>query len=151
VKIEEHVRKWQRFDSVRSRLHPIDEFELWYWSMLSGAMALINAALHAWRITAENDLFATQTPNVYIVIESPEAWHYEIGVGGDLIHLGLPAIDAPMPAPLQPACDAMLAFESYRDDYVRGDKAVTEDIVANCESAYRIIVTAAAATIAGKA
>ena len=147
MKIAAHIEKWERFDSVKSRFDPISEFELWYWSMLSAGMAMINAALHACRITTQNELFATQIPDVYVVIDTPDKWHHEIGIRSDLIHVGLPVINDEMPRLLLDAYDAMHEFESYRDPYVRGAEVITAEVVASCDNAYAAIISAARAAI----
>ncbi len=150
MKIAAHVEKWQRFDGLRSRFDPIEEFELWYWSTMSGGTAIINAALHAAGVTAENQLFATQIPEVYMVMDGPDRWHREIGIRCDLIHVGLPVIDGELPPALQRAFSAMDELESYRDRCVREGLAVTADIASQCDKAYNDIVAAAKSAIAGQ-
>jgi len=142
-----HIEKWRRFDNVRSRFDPIGEFEVWYWSTLSGAMAMINAALHACGITKENSRFATQIPDVYAVMDNSGRWHYEIDVQCDLIHVGLPEIGDEIPRSIQNIFDAMHELEIYRDPYVRGLNAVTAQVVSNCDNAYGEIVRAASAVV----
>ena len=115
MRIDSHLRKWQRFHSLRARFEPSCEFELWYWSTLSGGTSLINAALHQAGITEENALFATQIPDVYAVHDGPALWHHELGMRCDLIHVGLPAIDAPLPADIDRAFQAMMTIELYRE------------------------------------
>ena len=58
MKVEAHVDKFKRFDSLRSRLDPQADFELWYWVTLNAGTAIINAALHAAGVTREDSSFA---------------------------------------------------------------------------------------------
>jgi len=148
MKIAAHIEKWERFDRFRSRFDPIEDFELWYWSMMSGGTAIINAALHASGQTNANELFATQIPDVYAVVDGPGQWHHEIGVRCDLIHVGLPVIDIDPGSALVKAYEAMHELERYRDPYVRGEGIVTAEVVARCDSSYSEIVKAARAAIA---
>ncbi|MGE0797820.1 MAG: hypothetical protein AB7G13_18555 [Lautropia sp.] len=142
MRIDAHLHKWRRFDAVRQRLHPLREFELWYWATLSGGTALVNAALHAAGVTEENRLFATQVPDVYAVYDSGRDWHAVLGRRCDLIHVGLPEIGAPLPEALQRAFDAMHRIEHYRDPCVRGSLPMTEGVVEECETAYRALTSA---------
>jgi len=47
------------------------------------------------------------------------------------------AFQVPIPAPLRDACNAMLVLEELRDPCIRGDRAITPQIVAAVENAYR--------------
>ena len=144
MKVDSHVLKWHRFDSIRSRFEPQDEFELWYWATLSGGTALINAALHLAKVTEENDLFATQIPDVYATNDGPLFSRHVIGLRCDLIHVGLPEIDGALPADIQCAFDAMHVIEQYRDPCVRSDFSVTAQVVSDCERSYLELVNAIA-------
>jgi hypothetical protein len=148
MKIAAHLEKWKRFDGFRSRFDPVQEFELWYWSMLSGGTAIINAALHATGLTEENELFATQIPEVYAVMDGPGQWHHELGLRSDLIHVRLPEVEGELGGPLQRAYDAMDELEWYRDRYVREENKVTTEVASKCDAAYGTIVAAAQTAIA---
>ena len=52
-------------------------------------------------------------------------------------HVGMPKVEAHLPAPLTQACDAMLVLEHLRDPFVRGQGAITPQIVAAVDHAYR--------------
>src|SRR4051812_46168768 len=122
--IPAHLEKYRRFESARRRLHPLVDFQLWYWALSSAGTALINAALHQLGVLRENRHFATQVPDVYAVADAGTSWHYEIATGCDLIHAGIPALEA-VPAALAPAFEAMDAIERYRNPCIRGEHPVT--------------------------
>jgi len=148
VKIEAHVEKWRRFDALRARFDPGKEFELWYWTSLSGGTAIINAALHAAGLTDENGYLATQIPEVYVVMDGVDRWRHAIGFRCDLIHVGLPPVEAPLTQALQRAFAAMDVMEHYRDPCIRGDHPITAEVTMACDRAYAEIVAAARAALA---
>ncbi len=139
MRIDGHVAKFERLDALRNRFDPIGEFELWYWMGLSAGTAIINAALHALTITKEDDSFATQVADVYVVMEPGGGWHHEVRFGVDLIHVGLPPIEAALPESMQRIFAAMEIIERYRDPCTRGRQAITGETVSDCDSAYRIL------------
>jgi hypothetical protein len=142
MKITSHVRKWERFDALRSRFDAEREFELWYWATLSGGTSLINAALHAAGVTEENDLFATQMPDVYAIHEGPGFWRHVLATRCDLIHVGLPEIQDPLPEDIAKAFAEMERIEDHRDPCVRADRPVTDEVIGRCDASYRAIVEA---------
>jgi hypothetical protein len=135
MKIEAHLAKFERFEACRRQFDPLDDFELWYWSLLSAGTTLINAALHINGITREEDAFATQVPDVYAVPDA-EGWHHEIRYLTDLIHVGMPALDVELSPALQAALHEMEIIERYRDPFVRGDSPVTAETVSTISAAY---------------
>lgn len=135
MKVEAHLAKFERFEACRAQFDPIDDFELWYWSLLSAGTTLINAALHVNGITRAEDAFATQVPDVYAVPDA-NGWHHEVRYLTDLIHVGMPELDVDLPSPLQTAFHEMEIIERYRDPCVRGDEAVTAEIVETISAAY---------------
>lgn len=139
---EAHLEKFARFEKCRLLLDPLEDFELWYWSLLSAGTAIINAALHATGITHEDDSFATQVPDVYAVPDSPSTWHHEIRHLVDLIHVGMPQIDADLPGPLKIAFHEMEAIEQYRDPCVRADRAADTAVVETIAMAYERCIEA---------
>jgi hypothetical protein len=147
MKIAAHLQKYRRFESLRQRLDPIDDFELWYWMGLSAGTTLINAALHRVGITEESDRFATQVPDVYAVPDGNGGWRHEIAERCDLIHVGLPALDVPLPSSLDDAFHAMERIERYRDPCVRGRHPITAELVREIERAYAQCTAAARAAL----
>ena len=140
MRIAGHITKFERFDALRARFDPGEEFELWYWMGLSAGTAIINAALHALAITREEDSFASQIGDIYVVMDPDGSWHHELRSGVDLIHVGLPPIDAPLPEPMQRIFAAMERMEAYRDPCTRGQQPITPQTIANCDTAYCEIV-----------
>lgn len=147
MKIEQHVAKWERFDALRADFDPLDDFEMWYWMALSGATALINAALHVTGLTEENRCFPTQVPDVYVVMHDDGSSSHQIRFRCDLIHVGLPELSDPIPRALQSAFAAAHVLETYRDPCVRADGPINEGVVAACEAAYQECVRVAASVI----
>jgi hypothetical protein len=143
MKIEAHVDKFKRFDTLRSRLDPLADFELWYWATLNGGTAIINAALHAAGVTREDSSFATQIPNVYSVVGRDGTRHLEHVFGVDIIHVGMPKIDSPLPPAIATAFSEMQIIEEFRDPCVREDRPITREVIDACSSAYTKCVGAA--------
>jgi hypothetical protein len=141
MRIAGHVEKVRRFDAVRRRLDPREDFELWFWMSLSGGTNAVNAALHAVGATDGGDYFCTQAVDVYLGADEAGGWKPAIRFGCDIIHVGMPPIDAPIPAELQAACRAMEVLEEARDPCVRGDAAITPAVIARCDAAYRECLT----------
>lgn len=143
MRITAHLDKYNRLNSLRQRLDPLDDFELWFWTGLTAGTNLINAALHRVGITMENDLFATQVPDIYAVPEENGRWHLEIASLCDLIHVGLPQLNCPVPAPIDDAIRAMEFIERYRDPCVRGTHPVTAELAREIDAAYTQCIAAA--------
>jgi hypothetical protein len=138
MRIEAHLDKVRRLDAVRARLDPREDFELWFWMSMSGGTHAFNAALHAAGATVAADSFCTQAANLYLEPgREPGTWAPAIRFDGDVLHVGLPAIDAPIPPELERAGHALDVLEEVRDPCVRGDRPVTPDLVAAVDAAYR--------------
>ena len=142
MNIAAHLSKLDRFDAVRRRLDPNDDFEMWYWMSLSGGTAIINAALHSCGLTDENRYFATQVPDVYVVVSSDGSWRSVFAQRCDLIHIGLPEITDPLPPWIAKAYAAMEVLENHRDPCIRGDRPITPQLIAECDASYLEIVDA---------
>ncbi len=142
MKVAAHLSKLERFEAVRRRLDPYDDFEMWYWMSLSGGTAIINAALHCAGLTDENRYFATQVPDVYVVVSIDGTWRSVLARRCDLIHIGLPEVRDPLPPWIAKAYAAMEVLENHRDPCVRGDRPVTPELIAECDSSYHEIVHA---------
>ena len=123
-------------EEVRKRLDPTEDFELWFWMSMCGGTHAINAALHHVGATDDGDYFCTQSVDVYLE-PAGGGWKHALRYDCDIIHVGMPKIEAPIPAPLQQACDAMLVLEDLRDPCIRGDAMITPAVVAAVDTAYR--------------
>ena len=138
MKVAGHLEKVKRFDAVRGRLDPGEDFELWFWMTLSAGTNALNAALHCVGATDDGEYFCTQAVDVYLGLdEASGTWKPAIRFGCDIIHVGMPEIDKPLPPALEGACRAMEVLEEVRDPCVRGDAAVTAEVIAACDAAYR--------------
>jgi hypothetical protein len=54
---------------------------------------------------------------------------------GDVLHVGRPPIEAPVPADVEGLMHAMERIEQHRDPCVRGGRRPTPDVVAECDEA----------------
>lgn len=142
MKIAAHLEKLRRFESVRERMHPIEDFEMWYWMGLSGGTTIINAALHAAGLTDEDQHFATQIPDVYSTSNGSGGWENRIVLRNDLIHVGLPPLESELPTDLAKAFAAMEIIERYRDPCVRSNHQISQALVSECDAAYRECIAA---------
>jgi hypothetical protein len=147
MKIQAHIEKFRRFDRLRSRFDPQADFELWYWMTLNAGTAIINAALHAAGVTREDDSFTTQIANIYS-IPGPQGVRsraYRFGV--DIIHVGMPKINQPLPPALVTAFAEMNIIEEFRDPCVRENRPVSASIISTCSDAYARCVSAATSLV----
>jgi hypothetical protein len=149
MRISAHIGKFRQFHSASELLDPLDDFELWLWAITSAGTALINAALHAARITDENQYFASQIPDVYALQDGPGQWSYAIGTKCDLIHVGTPPLTESLPDSIRIACDAMRELDAYRNPCIRGTRAASGQLVAQCQAGYKRVVDAATAFLNG--
>lgn len=98
---------------------------------------LLNAALHHCGATDETDSFHSQVEGRYAV---PDRVTGALGDSqhrpGDVMHVGQPAIDRPIPPAVERACAALKLIEDLREPYVRGNQPVTDGAAARWELAY---------------
>ena len=147
MNIQQHLEKWRRFDSAYERLDPAEDFELWFWALSSAGTSIINAALHHQGITDENRYFATQMPDIYCVPDDKGMLRHAMGQRCDLIHVGIPEIDAPLPPDLQTAFAAMHQIEQYRNPCIRNVQPATPEVIATCSQSYAQVMRAARAAL----
>jgi len=143
MKIVAHLEKFRRFNALRAHFDPTSEFELWYWLSLSAGTALINAALHSAQITREHRSFATQVVHVYLVMEPDGSSRHAILRDVDVIHVGMPAFNGPLPSTIAEAFAAMEIIEKFRDPCVRADHPINQEVIETCSTAYAKCVAAA--------
>ena len=147
--ISAHIAKYRQFEGASKLLDPARDFELWLWAITSAGTALVNAALHKARITDENDHFASQIPDVNAVPDGAGSWAYAIGTRCDLIHVGTPPVTQSLPPQLQAACDAMREIDAYRNPCIRGTRAVSSELVTQCQDGYSRVVDSLTAFLKG--
>jgi hypothetical protein len=135
MKVEAHAEKVRRLADLRRRLDPLEDFELWYWTTLTAGTQMYNATLHLAGLTSEERVFST-IPGVHVVPQPDGTWVRELRGPGDVSHVGWPPIEGEMPAHVQSMEDALHALEVHRDPCLRGDRAPTPDIIAECEGVF---------------
>jgi hypothetical protein len=135
MQIASHADKIRRLVDLRSRLDPLRDFELWYWTTLTAGTNIWNATLHAARLTSEERVFST-IPGVHVVPQADGTYRRELRGPGDVSHVGWPAIPGVMPEHVQRLEAALHALEEHRDPCLRGDRRPTQEIVEACERAF---------------
>jgi len=136
MNIASHLEKIRRLQSLRGRLQPLEDFELWFWSTMTAGTHAVNAALHDAGVTPQESAFPSQ-PGVYLVDDGAGGHAPALRAAGDVLHVGRPPIAAPVPRDVQDMMDAMEIIESYRDPCVRDGLVPTPEIVDRCDTAYR--------------
>lgn len=133
--ISSHLKKIERFEAAMASLDPIEDFELWFWSVMVSGTNAVNAALHLVEVTPAEHAYPSQ-PGLYYV---PDGSDYKpiLKKLGDVLHVGRPAIEAPVPPDVHQMMEAMEKIETYRDPCTRGGMVPTPEIVKTCEEAYR--------------
>ena len=103
----------------------------------------VNAALHATGITEEGPWYPQQ-PGVYMVADhEPGTFVPAFKPLGDVLHVGRPKIEKPIPEKVQRIADLMDVIEEWRDPCVRDGEPVTQEIVDTVDAAYREAVALA--------
>ena len=133
--IPAHLRKIEKLRTLRGRLDPLADFELWFWATMSAGTHAVNAALHAAGATRAAGEFAMQ-PGVYLVPDADDALRPAFRPLGDVLHVGRPPVPGPVPAEVQSLMHAMERIEAYRDPCVREGRQADAAIVRDCEAAF---------------
>lgn len=134
MNIASHLDKIDRFEKLRARLDPMEDFELWFWSAMNAGTNAVNAALHHAAVTRADDVFPTQ-PGVYLVPGKNGALVPGFHPLGDVLHVGRPKIEAPIPDDVAAMMQAMEIIEHHRDPCIRGEREPTREIAAECDQA----------------
>ena len=135
MQISSHVEKVGRLRALRRRLHPLDDFELWYWTTLTAGTNMLNATLHAAGVTSDERVFST-IPGVHVVPQPDGSYARELRGLGDVSHVGWPSIKRDVPAHIRRLEGLLHEIEEHRDPCIRGDRHPTQAIVDECESAF---------------
>lgn len=132
-----HMEKVGRLEDLLGRLDPQEDFELYMWACMTAGTQALNAALHALGVTEPGPLYPHQIPGIYVEPEPVDGrWRLVMAQPGDVIHLGLPPVDKPVPAVLEEASRSLTLIEDLREVYVRGGAEITPQVVAVCRDAY---------------
>jgi len=134
--IADHVHKLTKLERLRGRLEPLPHFELWFWATMTAGTHAVNAALHHAGVTEAADAFAMQ-PGVYLVPAPDGTLRPAFCALGDVLHVGRPVIEAPVPADVVQMMHAMERIETHRDPCVREGRVPTQGIVDECDQALR--------------
>ena len=148
---EDHLEKAGRIESLRDRLDPKEDYELWYWASLVVGMNLLNAALHRLGATVAEDCFAHNLPVYIRAGQDPGTFEPVVRTSGDLEHVTGEENMRLIPAELEGAARALVELETVRDPGVRGDLEITEDVTRRVDAAYRACADATRAVLGGGA
>jgi hypothetical protein len=129
-----HLEKIAKLERLRGALDPAEDFELWFWAGMTAGTHAVNAALHHAKVTSDDDIFPTQ-PGVYLVPQADGSLKPAFRPLGDVLHVGRPKIDAPVPEDVAAMMHEMEIIEHHRDPCVRGRREPTREIVAECDGA----------------
>lgn len=135
MQIASHAEKVRRLEGLRRRLDPLQDFELWYWTSLTAGTNMWNATLHAAGLTSQERVFST-LPGVHVVPQPDGSFRRELRGPGDVSHVGWPPIAGVMPPHVVEMEEALHALEGHRDPCLRGDRAVSQAIVDECQRSY---------------
>ena len=131
MKITSHLDKFRRMTDLLTRLDPINDFGLWYWTSLTAGTTAYNASLHLTGVTREETVFST-IPGVHVVPQEDGTYARELRGPGDVSHVSWPAIPGPLPQELVDMEAALHTLEQHRDPCLRGYREPTAEIVTEC-------------------
>lgn len=135
MRVHSHVEKVQRLAELRRRFDPVEDFELWYWTTLTAGANMLNASLHRAGLTSDDPVFST-IPGMHWVRQADGSYARELRGPGDISHVGWPPVEGDKPRHIVRLEHALERLEEYRDPCVRGDKAMTQTVVDDCERAF---------------
>jgi hypothetical protein len=136
MNIASHLEKIGRFETLRARLDPQEDFDLWFWVTMNTGTNAVNAALHHAGVTRADDVFPTQ-PGVYLIPAADGQLQPGFHPLGDVLHVGRPKVETPVPEDIAEMMRAMEVIEHHRDPCVRGEREPTPAIAKECERALR--------------
>jgi hypothetical protein len=134
MKTSSHIEKITKLETLRGRLDPAKDFELWFWAGMTAGTHAVNAALHDAKVTSDDDIFPTQ-PGVYLVQQADGSLKPAFRPLGDVLHVGRPKIDAPVPKDITEMMHQMEIVERHRDPCVRDRREPTREIADECDTA----------------
>lgn len=137
MNVQCHLEKIARLQSLRGRFDPLQDFELWFWTGMTAGTHAVNAALHHAGVTVGADEYATQ-PGVCLVAQPDGTLRAAFRPLGDVLHVGRPVIEAPVPDDVASMMHWMEVVEQHRDPCVREGVSPTAAIVDECDAAVRM-------------
>lgn len=148
MNVAAHQEKIRKLEALRARLEPLEDFELWFWALMNAGTHAVNAALHHAGVTRPDDVFPTQ-PGVYLV---PQAQGLAPAYRplGDVLHVGRPKVEVPVPGDIAAMMQAMELIEHHRDPCIRGEREPTRAIADECAQALGRVLQALDARLAGR-
>jgi hypothetical protein len=150
MKVASHREKIDKLMALRQRLDPLEDFEIWFWAGMTAGTHAVNAALHQAGVTRDDDKFPTQ-PHVYLSRQPDGSLKTSFGPLGDVLHVGRPKVEAPVPGDVATMMEQMEIIEHYRDPCLRDGLTPTAAIAAECDAALRRCIELLAARLANPA
>jgi hypothetical protein len=142
------MEKIGKLMALRQRLDPLEDFELWFWAGMTAGTHAVNAALHHAGVTRDDDMFPPQ-PGVYLARQPDGSMRNAFGPLGDVLHVGRPAVEAPVPDDVATMMARMEIIEHYRDPCLREGMPPTAAIARECDTALRCCIDMLAKRIPG--
>lgn len=122
---------------------------MWIWTAMNAGVHLLNAALHRCGATLEVDSFHSQLQGLYVVPDRATGrLDDSLHPPGDVMHVGQPPIDTPLPRSVTRACAALKRIEDLREPHVRGSVQPAPGAERAWQSAYDECVGALATLLA---
>lgn len=140
MKLAAHLEKIAKLERTRARLAPDADFELWFWATMNLGTHMVNAALHDCGATIAEDTYPTQ-PGVYLVPGTGTALEPRFRPLGDVMHVGRPKVETPVPEDVAAMMRAMEVIEHHRDPCIRGERTPTPAIARECDEALATVRT----------
>lgn len=146
MNVAAHQEKIRKLEALRARLDPLQDFELWFWAAMNAGTHAVNAALHHAGVTRPDDVFPTQ-PGVYLVPQAAGGLAAALRPLGDVLHVGRPKVEAPVPTDIAAMMQAMEVIEHHRDPCIRGEREPTRAIADECAHALERVLRSLAARL----
>lgn len=149
MKIASHIDKVHRMAALRTRLDPLADFELWFWTTLTASTNIYNATLHLIGLTRDDPVFST-IPGVHVAKQPDGRYARELHGLGDVSHVGWPELEGDVPPMVRQLEHTIHKIEQHRDPCIRGDRIPTQAIVDECEQAFIEAMRMFELTLGGK-
>lgn len=144
MEIHYHKVKYRRLLSCRSKLDPLEDFELWFWVTMTAATNIVNAALHKIGASSDDHYYSYHVLGLYVLPErNARGWMRAEMPPGDIVHTGRPSLEKNLGPDLMDAYSALRALEDMREPFVRGSSPITPFVSAACNHAFEHCVTTA--------